>query len=378
MRKFGILTTLFILIGGLSIGCSLLKKPEPPTQVALKPDWVRTTWKDPILGTPYAHKMSPLLAGPYIIQGNSDSNISAYRAKTGELVWRLAIEGGVPGGATAHENLVFFGAGDGNFYAVQIGTGQIEWTMPLQATSLSAPTFHEGTVYHQSGDGHLYAIEAATGKRRWSYFRRTTVNLTIRDSSQPAVTDQYVLAGFADGYVVAFDRQTGSIVWEKSLGRAQRFQDVDSMPVVFKDRVYVSHYENGLFSLDLKTGEIVWQLDRGGIYPVLIKDGRIYHSSVEGYLTCLELDSGKAIWEFKSSKGYPTQAVAYKNLILFGQSDGSLMAMEALTGNQRASYATGRGLIATPTVDEKNEKIYLLSNDANLFAISLDWTAETL
>lgn len=368
IRKSVLLSAL-IFVGA----CSSLNSSPSSRKLVFEKEWVRETTASEFTGYRRMNRMSPLLLEHLIIQGNSIDGLVAYSRKNAAEIWRLKLENGVEGGVAASGNRLFFGSSDGQFYGVDMVSGKILWSFPARAETLAAPSVENNVVYFESAADVVYALDATSGKLLWSYNRQTTTSLSIRSTTTPTVVGDKLLVGFSDGYIVALKKSDGTLVWERKLGTQGRFRDVDSTPVVDSGVLYTSSFDGALFALKVESGDVVWTVDRGGFTPVTIQGDRIYMSSSDGQLMALDKGSGKTIWFKNIKRGISTQPVYYKNFLIYGETEGALIAADANTGEPIAQFSPGRGLIAQPTVDEKSGRIYFMSNSANLYAMKLTY-----
>jgi len=159
-----------------------------------------------------------------------------------------------------------------------------------------------------------------------------------------------VVAGQGDGWLRAFDAESGKLIWKCDLnpkdakyelfGRATR-NDILATPVLYQDRIFIAtgqdpeHYEGvgHLYCIDpTKTGDISRELDDGpgkgkpnpnsGVVwhyggpttkedqnklnrdyyfgrtqsTVAVQDGLVYAAELAGYLHCLDSRTGKVHW----------------------------------------------------------------------------------
>jgi polyvinyl alcohol dehydrogenase (cytochrome) len=133
-----------------------------------------------------------------VLAGQKSGGIYAMTADTGERIWETSFgRGGLLGG--------------------------IHWGMAVnpQLGLLFAPINDMQLFYHISeGESKpgLYALDIATGELRWNTpledtcGDRTPCNSGL--SAAIAATSDLVFAGGLDGYLRAFDANTGSIVWQ--------------------------------------------------------------------------------------------------------------------------------------------------------------------
>src|SRR5690606_24880570 len=143
--------------------------------------------------------------------------------------------------------------------------------------------------------------------------------------------------------------------------------------VIFRDRIFITSYDGGLYSLEKETGKVLWSRDEGGFSAVTLDQDRIYFGSSEGKVMAVELDSGIEIWSYKV-KGLPTQPKLFRGLVIVGDSSGPIYALDGRTGKLEGQFHPGRGVTSSVALDYDKGEAYFISVDANLFAIKLDWT----
>lgn len=350
--------------------------------------WVRDTKIQPHFKYRYLNLMPPLLLEEAVLQGNPVDGITKYDRKSGVELWRIKVENGVIGGATADRDRLYFGGGDGQFHCVSLNDGKTIWVAPVRSETLAAPTVSDGVVFFQSGADIVFALDANSGKQLWVYNRRVTGHLSIRASTRPVIAGDKVFVGFSDGYLAALKRTDGSIIWERRLGHGHRFSDVDATPVIDGESLYVSSYDGQLYSLNVDTGDVLWKVNQGGYVPVTVHDDRIYFSTLNQSILLLDKKSGKTIKTFPVKNGIPTQAVLHNGLMIYGESDGNLVVASAESGETLAQFAPGTGVIAKPTIfksdttsssSKSNPKWvegYFVSNGANLHAVKFGYVDE--
>lgn len=338
--------------------------------------WVRNTLAKNYYGYRHPQRMSPLIYNGTIIQGNAIDGIGAFDINTGNIKWFRNIKGGVEGGGVIEKDTLYAGAGDGFFYALNANNGDVKWKTPINAETLSRPTYLNGYVYFIAGNNRIYTLESATGKVKWSYSRQETSSLSIRGGSQPTIHNGLVYLGFSDGYLVALAIEDGKLKWEKLLNKNRRFRDIDAMPVVENDRLYIAGFDEAFYCLDANTGVVQWQHDQGGYSAATLSSDRLFYTTTDGYVVSLYKNSGKVDWRYKLKSGLGTQPTLYRGLVIFGEYEGNLVALDEKNGKWVNSYAPGRGIMSRPTIDPKTGKAYFISVNANLFAMKLNWRAK--
>jgi outer membrane protein assembly factor BamB len=346
-------------------------------QFLLRNVWVSDTLSAKNTGFRKINRMSPLVYDQWLVQGNSIDGISLHDSVTGREVWKVLVRNGVESPGLVFKKNLYVGGNDGKFYSIHLPDGKgnmggtIDWVIDTKTENLGEPTLdtEEGILYFQNALGTLYAVEAAVGRIVWTYNRQDTNQFSIRGNSKPTVVKDMVLNGFSDGSLVAFQKSTGSIVWEAFLNKNKRFKDVDSTPLVDGDNVYVQAFDEQLYAVSLADGLVRWKSPYGGYYGVFIDQNRIYASTTDGHVVALNKKSGELVWKYSDVEGIPTQVKSYKGLIVFGESSGSLKFLDTNRGQLIDSYEPGRGILSIPTVDAKNSRVYFISNEGNLYAM---------
>lgn len=357
-----------------NISCALKEKlNQAPKQFSLKRQWARSTLAQEYNGYRVMHRMEPILTETLVIQANAIDGVRAYDRRSGHLVWSVFINNGVEGGGQLVDGRLYLPSSDGQFYCLEAETGLTLWTTPMRAEGLGEPLVKDGKVYFLAGNNVFHALDSQTGKVIWTYNRQEASQLSIRGGSRPNLEGNILYVGFSDGYIVALDKDNGSLKWESLINRNKRFKDVDAFPVIFKDRIIVASYDGGLYSLDKATGNVVWSREEGGYSAVTIDGNRIFYGSSQNQVVSLDLDSGKEIWTFKV-KGLPTQPKFYRGLILVGDSSGPVYALDARTGEEQSQFHPGRGVTSSIAIDEDKGEAFFISADANLFSLKLAWT----
>lgn len=376
MRIF-IFVALLISLSGCATITSTVEKwrsaNSSKREYGVKTAWVRQTTAQDNLGFRKINRMSPVLVGDLLLQGNSIDGLIAYDRETGHEKWRVKIVNGIEPSAAVIKDRLFVGASDGNFYSIEASTGKILWNFQTKAENLSAPLLEEGIVYFLSGNNVFYALDAATGKQLWLYSRQDTSQFSIRGGSQAAFKNGNLYVGFSDGSLVALNAASGAVIWDLQLNRNKRFRDIDATPAIDENQIYVAGYDDKLYCISTDKGEILWRIDGGGYSSVTLAGDKIFYPTSNGEVWALNKANGDKVWTYKLKQGIATQVRAYKGSLVFGESQGKLMFLDPNTGKELGGMEPGRGILSAPTVDEKKDRVYFISGEANLYAIDAGW-----
>lgn len=373
----------YLLIGlalWSNLGCSTAERwisENPPRRsFAARADWVVQGPANTNLQFRKVNRFTPISYnhpkfGAVIIQANAIDGLTAHSSKDGNIVWRRPILNGIEAGGVLSGDHLFVGASDGQFYSINAVNGEVVWSFPTRTETISEPVIAENLVLFLSGANTLYALDIESGKQAWLYTRQDTQAISIRGGSKPALKAGTAFVGFADGAVVALNSKTGALKWERQLNRNKRFRDVDSDPLVDGEFLYVSAFDNAIYCLRSATGDVVWKSEKGAFGAPLLVGDAIYFAATNGEFQALDRSSGKKKWALPVTEGIATSARMYKGLLVYGESRGDLNFVDVTSGKKIGHFSPGRGIMSAPLIDEKNDRIYFISGEANVYAVKV-------
>ncbi|MGB3944430.1 MAG: PQQ-binding-like beta-propeller repeat protein, partial [Methanothrix sp.] len=155
--------------------------------------------------------------------------------------------------------------------------------------------------------------------------------------------------------------------------------------VVSGGRVYVSSWpdmsyrgEEGIVSLDGRTGSLLWKNPiggKGGASTPALKDGRIYVGSFSGDLYSVDAATGETVWKRTLEEDPQWWGIASSPLVLeegvlvTAFSSGTLFRLD-LDGDEVWSLSTGRtDPYASPA--SRDGKVYFAGGDPALYSVDL-------
>jgi eukaryotic-like serine/threonine-protein kinase len=205
-------------------------------------------------------------AGPYVYGVDQD---------TGRIRWAYKHGTGmVAGVALANEAVVVQGV-DGRILAFDPVTGDERWTASAQTRSVSFPVAHGSTVFTGDLGGTMTARNLADGEPVWSI--TTSGGLEGRC----AAVGGNLLFTNREAQVFCVDTKTGETRWEKQYRVAgknsSQFGGLDASDT----RLALSALEQGVFVLDLGTGNELANIHaEGALALVSVTDEMVLFSSL--------------------------------------------------------------------------------------------------
>ncbi len=156
----------------------------------------------------------------------------------------------------------------------QIHTGNVaglhvKWIFPIPHYALETTPLEAGGVMYVTGPNQVYAIDALTGGRIWTYSRPPTRGLdgdaALGTNRGVAIRGGKVFYETDNAHLLALDRATGELVWEKTMPGEPQHYGGTMAPLVVNDTVIagVSGADEGIRGFvacyRAETGELLWR-----------------------------------------------------------------------------------------------------------------------
>ena len=295
----------------------------------------------------------------------------------GIILWEKGFKNSITAGPVFFENKVLIATAFPKLFCLDALTGEQIWETPISSELLSAPSASSGVVYIRTLDGSLVAISLKDGKQLWG-FSAVCPNISLRKSASPVVSENKVVAGFSNGKLLALDKNQGSVFWSYQLsnpnGRIdlQRITDITADPIVLNGDVYAVGYQGNLVSINLHTGESLWEKEISSYLGLTIKGTVLFVATKEGNLLALNRKTGAIIWEQNSLIGRNlSKPIIFDNYLVMGDQEGNLHFLDTATGNIKGRIVlNASGIFLPPLIINKNQ-LYVLHNNGYLTSIEI-------
>ncbi len=261
-----------------------------------------------------------------------------------------------------------------------IDTGKLEWaySTPVRFFAVLAgvgpratPTIHEGKVYALGAKGHLTCLDGATGKLIWEHNvleENHAPEVMWGKSCSPLVHENLVIvsANGPDGKsLVAYDKQTGALVWSGGDGRSSYSSPVLAT-LAGKPQILIVNFRN-VAAHDPTDGHVLWQHpwpddDTGSpnvSQPLAVDGDRLLLSKGYGVGSALwkiEHEGDKwnidELWKNHNLKTKFTSAVL-RDGFAYGLDEGILECIEVATGVKKwkqGKYGHGQILLVDDVI----------------------------
>ena len=369
------ITFLFCVI--LLIGCSGIEyRSDTPEKKSLQPLAqnliVKQAWSKSI-GKGIDHADVRLLLSDkdnLLMACDVHGKVYVINQDTGKELWSTNLKTTISAGPTVGDNKIIVSS-NAKVIALNVNNGSVIWNTEVTSEVLAAPSVKDSVVFVHTLDGGISALSSNDGRQLWRFILHTP-SLVLRRSSTPIVTKDYVIAGFANGKLVAVNRIDGIASWSQDLssptGRSdiQRMIDISADPIVLDDVVYVVGYQGKLAAFALQTGQLLWEKEVSSYSGMAIHKNIIYVAATNGDILAVERDTGNILWIQPDLQGRQlSQPVIQKDLLVVGDDDGYIHWLSLKNGQLQGRYKfQGDGIEAPPIV--KGDKLYVYGRNGKL------------
>ena len=314
------------------------------------------------------YRLQPAIGGEVIYAASADGEIVAVDRKRGKTLWEVDLDISLSGGVGVYNDVLLLGSSEGLVLKLDANTGEQLWTTMLTGEILSPPQANGKVVVAQTYNGKLQGLDFATGQLLWTY-NSTVPVLTLRGTSVPIMENNRVYAGFASGRVLAFDAQTGSIVWDGRVaipqGRSEieRIVDVDGTMELAGNELYAVSYQGSVVAIDVESGRKIWQQKASSFSGVSLGFGNVYAADEDGTLNAF-MRNGEGVRWSQGALGYrqlsrPTPVGSY---VTVGDFEGYLHVLSQVDGD----------FVGRVRVDSDGVRADMLSEDGILYVFAND------
>jgi outer membrane protein assembly factor BamB len=330
----------------------------------------------------------PIVAGGRVYTIDILGAVRAFDAQTGGQYWASQTpndrgnESSLYGGGIAYDNgRVYATNGLGYVAALDARTGGIVWQVRPGGPLRGAPTVANGAIYVTSQDNQIYSLKEADGSSNWSQAAALEI-AGVFGSAAPAVGQGTVVAGFSSGELNAYRYENGRQVWQDALQRTSirtsvsTLSDIDADPVIDGGQVIALGQGGRMVSLELTTGQRIWELNIAGISTPWVAGDWIFVVTDDAKLLCLARATGRVRWinqlpQFERAKAKRGQ-IDYSGPVLAGNrlivtaSNGAIINVDPVTGSFQSQTQANAGISLPPVV--ANSTLYVFDDDGRLYA----------
>jgi outer membrane protein assembly factor BamB len=339
---------------------------------------VKVLWSKDI-GTSFGdkyHQLTPGVSGKSIIVTDVSGKVSSYDLMTGAALWSTDLEVSISSGVGANADTAIVSTYSGDVIALDANTGNIRWQVPVGGEVVSKAQLNNQITVVRMINGDVVALDLASGEQRWVYASNQP-NLTLRGTTSPMVALDATLTGLDNGKFIALDNANGDILWQKRISVAkgksdiERLTDIDGIPVLYKNIIYIPSYRGNLTAINPFTAEVLWRKPYSTYRSLASGNNTIYLSADNDVVHAIDSQSASEVWrqDLLLNRSI-TSPATLSGQIVVGDKQGYLHFLAQEDGHFVARYKIGGALIGDLLV--KNKVLYALSNNGRLTAMTIE------
>jgi outer membrane protein assembly factor BamB len=278
----------------------------------------------------------------------------------------------------------------------------LQWKASLPGRGISGPIVVGDRVFLTASGGyrddqlHVLCFSAATGEPLWDRQFRATGRTVCHEvmcmaTPQPCSDGERIYAYYSCNDVVCLDLD-GNLVWYRGLGfdypNTSSSLGMSSSPVVADETLVLqldTDAESYVAGLDALTGETRWKLDRpsSAVYssPVLFREPDSFRAQVilhsKKSLLSVDPKTGNKIWEVeRGCQSIPSTTVA-DDLLLAPLGDLTALRPNGANDDPEMLWSDSRLNPDTPTPVAYQNRVYVLKGStltcADVKTGKIDW-----
>jgi outer membrane protein assembly factor BamB len=331
----------------------------------------------------------PVVAEGKVFVKDAQSTVSAFNADTGQLVWRVTLKpekardaDEFGGGLAYYGGRLFVTTGFAAVFSLDPSDGKEIWNSAVSAPVRGAPLVFGDRVFAISIDNRLQALAAIDGSDLWQYTALQETSGFVGGNS-PAGANDFIVAPFSSGELVALRIDNGRPVWNESMvgarGEVRAFgnlTDIRGRPVIDRGVVLAMGTAGQLSAVELNSGQRLWERGIGGNQTPWVAGRFVFVTTSSADVAAISRDKGKVKWvtpltQYQDEKRrkpvlWSGPVLAGDRLLITG-SLGDLLALSPYTGEVIGKLEVRDPVRLGPVI--ANRTIYVLTDSGRLIAL---------
>lgn len=301
----------------------------------------------------------PKVSGDQIFVAGLNS-VSSYNKKTGQLIWQEALEQTITGGLNIDSSgSVYVGTEDGSAVALDQKTGKTRWITLLTQPIVAISTAKDNRIVFRTLNGQIHALSTNDGNKLWQH-TQTTPPLSLQGSSTPIIAGPFVITGFDNGSIVAYELATGKRAWSVKLGiesgltELSRLTDIDAEMKTIGTALFAVSYQGSIAGIDMRKGKTGWKRKLSSFTGIDANDKGLFVSDNSGQIWKLDPLTGDPAWKNKDLiNRMPTAPVLNGSEVIIADNTGYLHWYNTQTGKvTRRTKGDDKGYAVAPLIND--------------------------
>ena len=332
-------------------------------------------WKKSFKGENDLGSFKPSFYSGNMLVADPEGNIASLNPQSGKENWKINLNRELASGVASGFGKLVVSDLNGFVIAVDIDTQEIIWEKNIGGEVLSNAVVSASLILVKNSVGELVALSTASGETKWS-FRSQLPALTVRGTGESIIENGIVFSTFDNGRLAAFQLETGFFLWDAPISfvegssELENLIDGDSAPVLAKQLIFATNYQGNLTAFDVVQKRPVWNADASSFYSPIVTNNMIMVIQDDGSILSFSLANLSPSWTSEEYlRRQLSSGVAYKNLLLVGDLDGYVHAINPMTGiTVGRKKVSGNPIMNIVTF---RDFAYVIDQESNVVAIQL-------
>lgn len=350
----------FIALTALS-GCaswfggqvSLDKKPTP-LAVFAPIDSLKVSWSQGVGGADEG-VFAPAVRAGWVYASGEKGHITEIDLETGRTAAQIDVPSRLSGGVGVGRDHVYAVTRDAELLSVSTD-GKENWRKKLSSLPVGVPLESAGRVFVQTQNGYVTAFDSQSGQQLW-VFQRSQPALQVHHAGSFSLVGAEVgLLGLSNGRMAVLNLATGELLWEAIISsprgatELERVADVATPPVFDSGLVCAAAYQGRLTCLDARSGTPLWSKDVASSRGLVMDSKQVYITSDDGVIFAFDRQSGAQRWQQVGLRWRGVSApVLLDQQVFVYDNKGYAHLLDRDSGAFRGQISTGGGeMLARP------------------------------
>ncbi len=294
---------------------------------------------------------TPAVSGDNVIVGNQNGKLVCLSLKNGKEKWSYQTGGSIFSSPAIAGDRVVFGSADATIHCLDTRTGQAIWKVKVGAAVLGAPLIVEDMVYIGSSDHAFRKLDIADGKEVWKFegLNGPVVSTAVRYQGR-------IIFGAWDRNLYSLDEKTGALVWQWNNGSSIRnYSPAACIPVVHDGVIYVVAPDRYISAIDAMDGKTLWRNNDVTVRESIgiSDDGKwVYGKTMQDTIVAYNTSREKQFvaWKLFAGFGYehvPSMLIEKEGAVFFGTKSGVVYSIDPVQQKINWAYKIDNSMVNT-------------------------------
>lgn len=278
--------------------------------------------KDPVMTFSFSSSRNFIIPTQPIIIDNTiyildlDGTLSAYNFDNGESLWkknvikpasdtgffRMFRDNFISGGLKYSEGKIFITSGISSVICVDAKTGEPMWNIELSSPLRSVPQVYNQMVLVQTIDNKTFALNNVDGHVIWSNFGTPDEVNTLVIASL-LLNDNKVIVHHSSDELYSLDVATGDEIWDEDISfnkgvvnTSNALINFSNNPILDDGYIFTSNNNGVLAKIESENGQTVWRKDLKLSSDIILCGNYAYGFSQNNHLIAVDKENGGVRW----------------------------------------------------------------------------------